>query len=71
MRALGGWATRWGPDVTGNVQPSAVDLNLPVNTETFMEFESELFVGKIVCRFKGVTCPANPTAVKTKEEYFR
>jgi hypothetical protein len=35
-----------------------------------MDFESELFIGKIVCRFKGVTCPANPSAVKTKEAYF-
>jgi hypothetical protein len=36
-----------------------------------MSFESELFVGKIICRFKGIGCPANPSAVKTKEEHFR
>lgn len=71
MRALKGWATRWGPDTSGKNEPAYVDLSCPVNTETCMEFESELFVGKIVCRFKGVGCPANPSAIKTKEEFFR
>ena len=74
QRALSGWATRWGPDESApgsKAPPSAVDLNCPVNTETCMSFESELFVGKIICRFKGIGCPANPSAVKTKEEHFR
>jgi len=71
MAPISGWATRWGPDVTGKKPPAAVDLNAPVNTETWMEFESELFIGRIVCRFKGVGCPANEAAIKTKDEYFR
>lgn len=130
QRALGGWATRWGPDLTTKVKtlreleedervreelesvangaatvfestdwdanggrgdagggggaggvgggskapskvPSPVDTCCPVNTETWMNFESELFVGKIVCRFKGIGCPANPAAVKTKEDFFK
>lgn len=130
QRALGGWATRWGPDLTAKVKtlreleedervreelesvsngaatvfepmdsedtnaggdvgngggggagagskgagskvPSPVDTCCPVNTETWMNFESELFVGKIVCRFKGIGCPANPAAVKTKDDFFK
>ena len=63
---LRGWATRWGPDVSGTKPPSPVDLNVPVNTESWLEFESDLFVGKIVCRFKGVGCPANEAATQTK-----
>ena len=51
QRALSGWATRWGPDESApgsKAPPSAVDLTSPVNTETCMSFESELFVGKIM-----------------------
>jgi len=51
--------------------PSPVDTCCPVNTETWMSFESELFVGKIVCRFRGIGCPANPAAVKTKDDFFK
>jgi hypothetical protein len=36
-----------------------------------MAFESELFVGKIVCRFKGINCPANPSACKTSNDFFK
>ena len=51
--------------------PSPVDMNCPVNTETCMDFESELFVGKVLIRFKGIGCPGNPAAVKTKDEFFK
>lgn len=75
QKPLAGWATRWGPETggvaDGKTPPSAVDASCPVNTETCMSFESELFVGEIICRFKGIGCPANPSAVKTKEEFFR
>lgn len=75
QKLIAGWATRWGPETggvaDGKAPPSAVDASCPVNTETCASFESELFVGKIVCRFKGVGCPANPGAVKTKEDFFR
>ena len=74
QRALAGWATPWGPE-TGEVgektPPSSSIANCPVNTETFMAFESELFVGKIVCRFKGINCPANPSACKTSNDFFK
>jgi hypothetical protein len=74
QRALAGWATPWGPE-TGEVgektPPSSSIANCPVNTETFMAFESELFVGKIVCRFKGIHCPANPSACKTSNDFFK
>ena len=48
-----------------------MDMNCPVNTETCMDFESELFVGKVLIRFKGIGCPGNPAAVKTKDEFFK
>ena len=51
--------------------PSPVDMNCPVNTETCMDFESELFVGTVLIRFKGIGCPGNPAAVKTKDEFFK
>ena len=74
QRALAGWATPWGPE-TGAVgektPPSNSTANCPVNTETAMAFESELFVGTIVCRFKGIACPANPSACKTKDDFFK
>jgi len=59
-----GWATKDGPKFVRD-DPSArvraVDANVPVNTETAMSFETELFVGKIVCRFKGVAASAGGT----------
>ena len=51
--------------------PSRERLCAPVNTETSMAFESELFVGRIVCRFKGVGCPGNARAVKTTDAFFK
>ena len=36
-----------------------------------MAFESELFKGVIVCRFKGIACPANRAAARTKEDFFK
>jgi hypothetical protein len=51
--------------------PSRERLCAPVNTETSMAFESELFVGRIVCRFKGVGCPGNESAVKTTDAFFK
>ena len=74
QRALAGWATPWGAE-TGEVgekpPPPLHRTSAPVNTETAMAFESELFVGTIVCRFKGIACPANPSATKTKDDFFR
>ena len=72
--ALAGWATPWGPESggVGEKPPPPVNrTSCPVNTETAMSFESELFVGKIVCRFKGISCPANPSATRTKDAFFK
>jgi len=68
-RTTDGWATRNGPCLMSenpNARVRVVDANVPVNTETAMSFETELFVGKIVCRFKGVAASASGT----KEDWF-
>ena len=74
QKALAGWATQWGPD-TSNVgeknPPKIEEQNCPVNTETAMHFESELFIGTIVCRFKGIICPNNTYATKTTDAFFK
>lgn len=57
QRVTDGWASKSGPmfrAVNPNAKPVQIDASAPVNTETAMSFETELFVGKIVCRFKGV-----------------
>ena len=74
QRATAGWATPWGPETGAageKTPPSSALANCPVNTETAMAFESELFKGVIVCRFKGIACPANRAASKTKEDFFK
>ena len=74
QRATAGWATPWGPETGAageKTPPSSALANCPVNTETAMAFESELFVGVIVCRFKGIACPANRAATRTKEDFFK
>ena len=74
QRATAGWATPWGPETGAageKTPPSSALANCPVNTETAMAFESELFVGVIVCRFKGISCPANRAAARTKEDFFK
>jgi len=70
--ALDGWASERGPVLKsergrGVKAPSAIDANAPVNTESAMEFETELFRGKIVCRFKGV----EDAHTKTSSEFYR
>jgi len=69
---IDGWASERGPVLEsesggGMKAPSAIDANAPVNTESAMEFETELFRGKIVCRFKGV----EDAHTKTSNEFYR
>jgi len=52
-----GWASKNGPvfrATTPNARVKAMDASVAVNTETATSFETELFVGRVVCRFKGV-----------------
>jgi len=52
-----GWASKNGPvfkATSPNARVKAMDASVAVNTETATSFETELFVGKVVCRFKGV-----------------
>ena len=57
QRVTDGWASKSGPVFrkdAPDAKPVQIDASAPVNTETAMSFETELFVGKMVCRFKGV-----------------
>lgn len=69
QRTVDGWASASGPVFRRNHPNARADereASVPVNTETAMEFETELFAGKILCRFKGV----DKTASKTPESFY-
>jgi hypothetical protein len=69
QRTIDGWASANGPVFRRNRPNARADereASVPVNTETAMEFETELFAGKILCRFKGV----DKTTAKTPESFY-
>ena len=74
QRLLAGWATRWGPEtggvVLGKAPPSAVDASCPEQHRDVRVVRVRV-VRQRSQTFKGVGCPANPGAVKTKDACFR
>ena len=69
QRTIDGWASANGPVFRRNHPNARADereASVPVNTETAMEFETELFAGKILCRFKGV----DKATAKTPESFY-
>ena len=57
QRVTDGWASKRGPVFTAKDKEATIgveDACAPVNTETAMSFETELFEGRILCRFKGI-----------------